>query len=200
MSSFDESRHPRGQVANAGQFATKTNEAPTALPTPVVDGSETLVPQDFSSRGQMLRWAAAEPAAGWADVSMEDRETFSTEHCAALADALHARSGWPVVGFGDGPEGVVGWVHAGVLAPGGLIVDVDGLHEPADWADRWGQYADSCGADDPDYDWDAVWVYKAQAFGWGGDGTAFDQGASLEILGQASRVAESILKQWNGRW
>lgn len=30
MTSFDESLHPRGQAANAGQFATKTNDAPTA--------------------------------------------------------------------------------------------------------------------------------------------------------------------------
>ncbi|MBN9214823.1 MAG: hypothetical protein J0J04_08535 [Microbacterium sp.] len=29
MTSFDESLHPRGQAANAGQFATKTNTAPT---------------------------------------------------------------------------------------------------------------------------------------------------------------------------
>ncbi len=201
VSVFDESLHPRGQAANVGQFASKSNGSPVGVLAAAEQPSDKwIVAQDVSTQGTMYRWAGVEPAAGWPGVTTADREVFTTRHCAVLADALHARTGWPIVGFGDGPNGVIGWVHAGVLAPGGLIVDVDGVHEPADWAERWGQFADSFGRDELEYDWDAVWAYRAEAFGWGGRGAPFSQETTPEVARQAARAADAILTQWNGRW
>lgn len=196
MSTF-ETLHPRGA---GGQFRDKVNTAPAAPLTVPDIPVDHAVMQDPASRGDRYRRAGVQPSAGWAGVGAHSREVFTNEHCAVLADALHARTGWPIVAMGDGPDGVVGWVHAGVLTPGGLIVDVDGLHEPADWAERWGDYVDSFGRDDLDYDWEAVWVYNAAAFGWTGEGTRFAPETPVDVAGHASRATEAILAQWDGRW
>lgn len=198
MSTFDPAQ-PRDA---SGLFATKRNSAPSpALVAEVHDAAEFIVPQGEARRGSRFEWADVSHGTHWDGVSTRDREVFVTAHSAALADALHARTGWPIVAFGDGPDGPVGWVHAGVLTPGGLLVDAAGLHEPADWVDQWGQFTDSCGADEPDYDWDAVWTYNATAFGWGGAGVRFNSDPrDAQLEARAGAVASAILGQWNGRW
>lgn len=53
MTTFDESKHPRGQAANPGQFAAKTNDAPTGgltapePPTARPRGGATMKRGDF---------------------------------------------------------------------------------------------------------------------------------------------------------
>lgn len=53
MTTFDESKHPRGQAANPGQFASKTNDAPTGgltasePPAPRPRGGASLKRGDF---------------------------------------------------------------------------------------------------------------------------------------------------------
>lgn len=89
------------------------------------------------------------------------KATFTNQHCAALADEMHERTGWPVVTVGDGPNGVVGWVHAGVLAPDGRIVDVCGAHRADEWLTSWAEDVDAYGADDDQYDDDDVSIYTA---------------------------------------
>jgi hypothetical protein len=54
---------------------------------------------------------------------------FMVGHCAALASALHRAHGWPLVGLAE--DGEV--VHVAVVAPDGLIVDMDGAADPDDW-------------------------------------------------------------------
>jgi hypothetical protein len=111
-----------------------------------------------------------------------------------LADELHARTGWPVVALGDGADGVVGWVHAGVVTPAGLVLDVEGLHEPQDWAERWGAAADAYGEDHEDYDSDAVWAHDARQYGWAGPGTPFSKAEAREAVGgHAAKVADVLL-------
>lgn len=96
-------------------------------------------------------------------------DMFTLGYCHVLAHALHARTGWPVVVAGDGPGGVVGWVHVAVRRPDGSILDVQGVHDPDAWIDRWGQWADAYGLDclDQDdnlaYDSDAVGIYDWDA-------------------------------------
>lgn len=57
MSSFDESKHPRGQVGNAGQFATKTNQAPTVelteVPIGTANGTRTVRAEELE-RGDLI--------------------------------------------------------------------------------------------------------------------------------------------------
>lgn len=199
MSTF-ESIHPRDR---AGQFTAKANTAPAgALITAVPSAPPPTyaIGQELATRGDLYRRARVDAAAGWQGASTHDREVFTTQHGAVLADELHARTGWRVVAVGDGPDGVVGWVHAGVLTPSGLIADVEGLHEPADWVDRWGDYVDSCGRDELEYDWDSVWAYDAAAFGWTGEGIRFAPDTPVDVARHASRVTEAILSQWDGLW
>ncbi|MFE6967200.1 hypothetical protein ACFVAJ_19055 [Agromyces sp. NPDC057679] len=70
-------------------------------------------------------------------ITNEEAETFTEGDCDVLATELAARTGWPVVLVADGPAGPVGWVHAGVQAPDGRIVDVEGWHHQDAWVDRW---------------------------------------------------------------
>lgn len=69
------------------------------------------------------------------------RHAFTMGACAALALALHKRTGWPLVAITDHhnasrPEGgglpQAGWgssLHYGVLHPSGKFVDVDGAQD-----------------------------------------------------------------------
>ncbi|AXV10061.1 hypothetical protein DVS28_b0291 (plasmid) [Euzebya pacifica] len=63
------------------------------------------------------------------------RAAFLLGGCGALAAAMHRAHGWPVVGLwatDDEP------FHVGVLAPDGLVVDIDGAHTPQEWAMAYG--------------------------------------------------------------
>jgi hypothetical protein len=102
-------------------------------------------------------------------LSDADDDTFTGGYCHRLAQALHERTGWPQVVVSDGPDGQVGWVHAGVRTPSGEILDVRGLHTEDDWAEEWGAMVDAHGHDlpeDAEYDGDGVWVYPADQSGW----------------------------------
>lgn len=197
MSDF-EKLHPR---LATGQFAAKTNTAPVAeLIHAVPEQTDYAVAQEPGTWGQRYAAAGVAAAAGWAGVTPRDREVFTTADCMVLANALHTRTGWRIVGVGDGPDGVIGSLHAGVVTPGGLIVDVEGLHEPADWVDRWGAYVDSYGRDELEYDSESVWVYDAAAFGWEGPGTRFGPQEPPASMARADAVAGLIMTSWNGRW
>lgn len=95
-------------------------------------------------------------------------ERFTQGECDAFSDALHAATGWPVVVVGDGDGGHVGWVHAGVLAPTGMIVDALGHHDPADWLNDWAQIVDAYGESDPAYSPEDVDIDRAAIHGWCG--------------------------------
>lgn len=102
-------------------------------------------------------------------VTDADDDTFTGGYCHRLAQALHERTGWPQVVVSDGPEGPVGWVHAGVRTPSGQILDVRGLHDEEDWAEEWGATVDAYGLDmpeDAEFDSDDVWIYPADESGW----------------------------------
>lgn len=88
--------------------------------------------------------------------------------CDVLADALHALTGWPVVVVGDGHAGQVGWVHAGVQSPEGLIVDALGRHEPLDWLDCWAPVVDAYGEGNVEFCSDDVGIDPAEIYGWCG--------------------------------
>lgn len=63
------------------------------------------------------------------------RNAFLLGGCGALATAMHNEHGWPIVGLwatDDEP------FHVGVLAPDGLVVDIDGAHPPDEWQMAYG--------------------------------------------------------------
>lgn len=121
---------------------------------------------------------------------------YTDQRCARLADAMHRATGWPIVAVGDGPDGTVGWVHAGVQNPDGLIVDIEGAHSPSDWVERWGGRVDAYGADNEHYDADAVWVHTAADYGWAGAGTPFahveDAADTVHATATARRIVQLL--------
>ena len=96
------------------------------------------------------------------------RARFTGGECDVLSDALHALTGWPVVVIGDGDGGCVGWVHAGVQAPSGVIVDADGHHHPTQWLDCWAPVVDAYGEDVPEFSSDDVGIDPGEVHGWRG--------------------------------
>lgn len=80
-------------------------------------------------------------------ITDDEEHRYTADRCGYLAVALHERTGWPLVVFADGydhdsPPPHPGWVHAGVLAPDGRFLDVNG---PVDWSshwDKWVEYVD----------------------------------------------------------
>ena len=89
-----------------------------------------------------------------------DLESVFTERwCWVLAHKLNEQTGWPMVVVSDGPDGKVGWVHAGVRAPDGRIIDYYGAHEPGAWIDAWAESIHVEGLDGNDmadlgWDWE----------------------------------------------
>ena len=127
-------------------------------------------------------------------VTLAEEEQFTVSDCAFLADEIHQRTGWPRVIVSDGPDGVAGWVHAGVLTPEGLILDVRGLHEPSDWVDQWAEGVDAFGADYPDeYDSENVWVYDIRDT-YGADAQPFAHTpTNPTVYEDARRLADKLL-------
>lgn len=96
------------------------------------------------------------------------RSRFTEGDCGVLADALHVFTGWPVVVVGDGGSGCVGWVHAGVRAPSGVIVDANGHHDAQQWLADWAPFVDAYGDGVHEYCSDAVSIDAAEVYGWWG--------------------------------
>lgn len=124
---------------------------------------------------------AARKVRGVTDV---DVATFTESACNVLADQISKRTGWPVVLVADGPNGVVGSVHAGVRTPDGLVVDVEGCHTEADWLDRWAVDVDTFGGEIPGYDPDLVNVYTLDQMGYA------DMADAARRPGVVARAAE----------
>jgi len=59
---------------------------------------------------------------------------FTEGWCWALAVALEARTGWPIVLLVTS-HGL--WVHAGVRRPDGKVVDIEGPSDPETWVRKW---------------------------------------------------------------
>lgn len=196
-----ELQHPR---AAGGRFTSKPSTPPQPL-DPCRDAvleSQLEGVQPVGHRFTVLGTSEDEVTASFADVAEEYGDRFTSSDCDVLADELHRRTGWPIVAVGDGAYGTVGWVHAGVMTPAGLILDVKGLHEPQDWVGAYGDIVDGYGFDNPgpdgdhgDYDSDSVWVHDARDYGWRGAGTAFvteaDRAAAASTA--AREAADRIL-------
>jgi hypothetical protein len=73
---------------------------------------------------------------------------FTMGGCGALAIALHDATGWPIVAITDhhnvhdGRAGGGSALHWTVRHPSGRLLDIDGLHDAADLAERYDGYAD----------------------------------------------------------
>ncbi|WP_251151388.1 hypothetical protein [Cellulosimicrobium sp. Marseille-Q4280] len=159
-------------VARWGHRVSDDNGKAVIVDAPDVDREQAGAISDARA-GEVADLLLAEHGdAARADVppvNDADDTTFTGGYCHRLAQALHERTGWPQVVIADGPNGVVGWVHAGVRTPSGQILDVRGLHSEDDWAEEWGSTVDAYGHDMPEeagYDGDDVWVYPADQFDW----------------------------------
>lgn len=95
-----------------------------------------------------------------AGLPQPEQDRFTGGDCAALAAALHALTGWPIVLVGDGGDGHVGWVHAGVWTPASTVLDASGDHDPALWLENWGAVVDAYGADIDQYCGDDVQISR----------------------------------------
>lgn len=62
----------------------------------------------------------------------------------------------------------MGWVHAGVRAPSGMIVDANGHHDAQQWLDDWAPIVDAYGDGIQEYCSDAVSIDAAEVYGWCG--------------------------------
>lgn len=73
---------------------------------------------------------------------------FTHGGCDALAIALHDRTGWPIAAIADHHNvhgdraGGGSALHWTVLHPSGRLLDIDGLHDPADLVERYHGDAD----------------------------------------------------------
>lgn len=85
---------------------------------------------------------------------------FKHGACGALAIALHDATGWPVASVTDSHNVMDGRAMGGsalhwtVLRPDGMLVDVDGAHEPADLVEEYSGDAD---------DGEAAWGVSSRA-------------------------------------
>lgn len=121
MSSTLQARQPAG-APTGGQFAaTARTEAPVSLDYPA---DPPLPP----------------------GVTEEDRDYYSNQNCQELAWALHEQTGWPYAAVCDGyseEAGQFGWLHQGVMAPGGKVLDVNGYRDVDDVLDAYGDASDA---------------------------------------------------------
>lgn len=106
MSTYNEALHPRGNAKNAGQFATKTNDAPA---TTLADDSTARL-DAIAHEHHRAEWAARLEVEAW---NKRVREA-SVEQFYALA-AAHAPAGATHALFttDDGTVQLVGWQNLG---------------------------------------------------------------------------------------
>lgn len=65
---------------------------------------------------------------------------YTEGDCWILANALNKLYGYDriLVGFGDGLDDIKAtWIHAANYLPGGLIVDIEGVHNEDDFKKKW---------------------------------------------------------------
>jgi hypothetical protein len=113
------------------------------------------------------------------------RDAFLLGGCGALAAAMHRTHGWPLVGLwatDDQP------FHVAVLAPDGLVVDIDGAHPPEEWAMAYGA------PDDCEYE-----LLSAEETAWVVDGVR-DPGEQQFGLPGAEEIATSFVGPVTGLW
>ncbi|OCI32834.1 zinc ribbon domain-containing protein [Oerskovia enterophila] len=193
---FDEHQHVR---ATDGKFAPKSVDEVagglSALGASSADRDALSSAQDVRAVSDPPGGTSALPTAGgeedstWPGVTDADVEAFTLSGCDVLANELHSRTGWPVVLVCDGPAGGLGWVHAGVQAPDGRVIDAAGIHDSDKWLDDWGEAADAFGEDVEDYDGDDLTVLPASDLGWS---RPWHGPPSPEDSAAASRVADLI--------
>lgn len=93
--------------------------------------------------------------AAWADrltpgvIDGAAQNIFLHGACGALAIALHNRTGWPVVAitdehnvYGDHQASGGSALHWAVQRPDGLLLDIDGYHDPDCLTDNYHDHAD----------------------------------------------------------
>lgn len=128
-------------------------------------------------------------------VTEADDALFTGGQCQVLADAISAETGWEVVVLSDGPDGVVGWVHAGVRTPSGTIVDVRGEHDEFHWLDQRAEVADAYGEEHDDYDGGDIAVHPGTDHGWLDDG--YPEEPDPQVWVRAQEVAQLVLGHVN---
>lgn len=116
--------------------------------------TQTRQPAGAPTGGQFAPTARPEPAVSFdyppdpplpPGVTEDDRVYYSSQHCEQLAQALHDATGWPFAAVCDGYDQAsdrFGWVHLAVMAPGGRVLDINGLHDPDDVIDQYGDWSD----------------------------------------------------------
>jgi hypothetical protein len=124
-------------------------------------------------------------------VSEDDRVLYTHVHCEQLAWALHQATGWPYAAVADEHNeqaDTYGWIHLGVMAPGGQVLDVEGLHDVDDVLDAYGYGSQ---ADDGD-----SWLVVSDRLGQ--FGVLPDQEMSPADVERATRVAGHLLAAHGG--
>lgn len=103
MTTFDERLHPRGQAANAGQFAAKSNDAPHAELSP---GESAARFDEIAEQQDRAEWVARMEALQWErrvrEASLEKFMALAAAH--APSDATHA-----IFDEDSGTVELIGW-------------------------------------------------------------------------------------------
>ena len=150
------------------------------------------VPAGVSDGGRFVATVRTEPAVSLESTSPapgiteDDDDMFANGYCHVLAKALHERTGWPMVVVSDGPDGVVGWVHAGVRRPDGKILDVRGETDETWWVSNWGDVIDAYADDFDEFDGDLI-----NGYDWTDD--MDPEPADPAVVQRAAVVADLLL-------
>lgn len=132
-------------AGNAGSYAT--GPRPCAVEA---DGAElTLHPSDDVMRAAYAMYVATDypddpPLAP--GISEADRDRYTSRHCHQLAWSLHEATGWPYAAVCDGyaqETDTFGWMHMGVMAPSGQVLDVEGLQDIDDVLEAYGDLSEA---------------------------------------------------------
>lgn len=76
--------------------------------------------------------------------SKPDIHRFTHGDCHYLARALQKLTGWPLMSFDADFDPITGTMHAFVEAPDGRLLDIEGIHTPAELLEQW-NFAIKCG-------------------------------------------------------
>lgn len=83
-------------------------------------------------------------------INLADKRRYTNGECWALAYAIHAHTGWPIMAIGEedqDPLGFIGWVHVVNRRPDGLLIDANGKHEIGLLLDEYGDWTDDGSAE-----------------------------------------------------
>jgi hypothetical protein len=148
----------------AGRYAGSVGDGAKAAPSspstaPVAPPAPAAGALDLDALADAYAALHGAPAPWKAD--RQTNETFTLGGCWILAEDLHRTTGWPLVLVATSaktrPDGATayGWVHVLVRSPDGRLIDVEGVHDPADVWGRWGEIADDAAADDAEHEAEA---------------------------------------------